>query len=110
MANIDTEKLKEKLYPTASALFCISEVCVGVSKQHISAEDAIDKIRMHLSKTEVFSKARVDCLIDDCTVNEYMFTANKEALERLPKADAKRIKEAIERTKEYKKNVWCNNA
>ena len=96
MANINVEKLKEKLYPTASALFCISEVCVDVSKQHISAEDAIDKIRGHLGKTEMFSKTRVNRLIEDCMVNEYMFTANKEALERLPKADTKRITKAKE--------------
>lgn len=110
MANIDTEKLKEKLYPTASALFCISEVCVDVSKQHISAEDAIDKIRGYLCKAEVFSKASVDRMIDDCAVNEYMFTTSKEALERLPKADEKKITEAIDRTKKYKKNVWCDYA
>ena len=99
--NINTEKLKEKLYPTASAIFCISEVCVDVSKQHISAEDAIDKIRGYLRETEVFSKARVDRLIEDCAVDEYMFTFTEASLKNLPKADAKRIKEARERTNTY---------
>lgn len=101
MANINVEKLKEKLYPTASALFCISEVCVDVSKQHISAEDAIDKIRGYLGKTEVFSKARVDRLIDDCALDEYMFTFTEASLQNLPVVDAKRIKEARERTNTY---------
>ena len=101
MANIDVEKLKEKLYPTASALFCISEVCVDVSKQHISAEDAIDKIRGYLRETEVFSRRRVDQLIADCAVDEYIFTLSEASLKNIPKADAKRIKEARERTNTY---------
>lgn len=101
MANINVEKLKEKLYPTASAIFCISEVCVDVSKQHISAEDAIDKIRGYLGKTEMFSKYRVDRLIEDCAVDEYMFTFTEASLQNLSGADAKRIKEARERTNTY---------
>jgi hypothetical protein len=105
MANIDVEKLKEKLYPTASALFCISEVCVDVSKQHISAEDAIDKIRGYLGKAEMFSKHRVDRLIADCAVDEYIFTASKEALEKIPKGGVTRLVEAKERTKGYEKRI-----
>lgn len=105
MANIDVEKLKEKLYPTASALFFIGEVCVDVSKQHISAEDAIDKIRRYLSKTEVHSRTRVDRLIADCTLDEYMFTFSEASLKNLQRADAQRIKEAIDNTTIYKKKV-----
>ena len=105
MANINVEKLKEKLYPTASALFCISEVCVDVSKQHISAEDAIDKIRGYLCKIEMLSKTRVDRIIDDCAMDEYMFTFTEASLQNLPRADAKRIKEAIDNTTIYKKKV-----
>jgi hypothetical protein len=105
MANIDIDKLKEKLYPTASALFCISEVCVDVSKQHISAEDAIDKIRGYLGKAEIFSKAHVNRLIADCAIDEYMFTFTETSLKNLPRADAKRIKEAVNNTTIYKKKV-----
>lgn len=105
MANINVEKLKEKLYPTASALFCISEVCVDVSKQHISAEDAIDKIRGYLGKAEMFSKCRVDKLIADCAVNEYVFTASKETLKKIPKTGTTRLVEAKERTKKYEKRI-----
>jgi len=105
MANMDVEKLKEKLYPTASALFCISEVCVDVSKQHISAEDAIDKIRRYLGKVEMFSKYRVDKLIADCAVNEYIFTANKETLNKIPKTGTTRLVEAKERVKKYEKRI-----
>lgn len=101
MANIDVEKLKEKLYPNASALFCIDEVCVDVSKQHISAEYGIDKIRGYLSKTEVYSRACIDRLIEDCMVNEYMFTTTKEALEKLPKVDIDRIAKAKENIEKY---------
>ena len=105
MANIDIEKLKEKLYPTASALFCVSEVCVDVSKQHISAEDAIDKIRGYLGKTEMFSKYRVDKLVADCAVNEYIFTASKETLNKIPKTGTTRLVEAKERVKKYEKRI-----
>lgn len=101
MVNIDVEKLKEKLYPAASALFCIGEVCVDVSKQHISAEDAIDKIRGYLSKTEVYSKARVDRIIEDCMMDEYIFTTTKDALESLPKADTDRIAKAKKNITRY---------
>ena len=105
MANIDVEKLKEKLYPAASALFCIGEVCVDVSKQHISAEKAIEKIRGYLGKTEMFSKTRVDRIIADCAMDEYMFTFTEASLQNLPRADAKRIKEAVNNTTIYKKKV-----
>ena len=101
MANIDVEKLKEKIYPAASALFCIGEVCVDVSKQHIGAEDAIDKIRGYLSKTEVYSRACVDRIIEDCMVDEYMFATTKDTLERIPKADIDRIAKAKENTAKY---------
>ena len=105
MANINVEKLKEKLYPTASALFCIGEVCVDVSKQHISAEEAIDKIRGYLSNAEMFSRTRVDRIIADCAEDEYMFTFTEASLKNLPRADAKRIKEAVNNTTIYKKKV-----
>ena len=101
MANIDVEKLKEKLYPVASALFCIGEVCVDVSKQHISAEYGIDKIRDYLRKAEMFSKTRADHLIEDCMIDEYIFTVPKEALETFPNIDADRIAKAKERIEKY---------
>lgn len=67
MESIDVEKLKEKLHPVAIALSCIGEVCVDVSKQHISAERAIDKIRRYLRDTDIIgSRYRVDKLIEDC--------------------------------------------
>lgn len=66
MANVNVNMLKEKLYPTASALFCIGEVCVDVSKQHISYERAIDKIREYLKKASFYSKYSVDKLIEEC--------------------------------------------
>ena len=105
MANIDVEKLKEKLYPAASVLFCIGEVCVDVSKQHISAEDAIDKIRRYLGKTDIFSKTCVELLIADCAANEYIFTANKETLKKIPKTGTTRLVEAVENTKKYEKRI-----
>jgi hypothetical protein len=105
MANIDEKKLREKLYTVASALFRISEVCVDVSKKHISADDAIDKIRGYLGKAEMFSKYRVDKLIADCAVNEYIFTANKDTLKKIPKTGTTRLVEAKERTQKYEKRV-----
>lgn len=67
MADINIEMLKEKLYPAAKALFIISETLVDVSKQHISAENAIDKIRSCMHDTDVIgSRYRVDRLIEDC--------------------------------------------
>ena len=50
MADINVEKLKEKLSPAAKALFMIGETLVDVSKQHVSAEDAIDKILNKLNE------------------------------------------------------------
>lgn len=67
MADINAELLKEKLYPAAKALFIIGETLVDVSKQHISAEDAIDKIRSYMNDTDVIcSRYRVDKLIEEC--------------------------------------------
>ena len=102
MANINVEKLKEKLYPAAKALFIISETLVDVSKQHISAENAIDKIRTYMFDTDIIgSRYRVDRLIEDCMMNEYIFTASKEFLENLPKADTNRISESVKRVHKY---------
>ena len=71
MADINVEMLREKLYKAAIALSCIGEVCVDVSKQHISAERAIDKIRNYLHDTDAIgSRYRVDRLIEDCTIGE----------------------------------------
>lgn len=65
--DFNVEMLKEKLYPAAKALFIISETLVDVSKQHISAEDAIDKIRSYMYDTDVIgSRLRVNQLIEDC--------------------------------------------
>lgn len=67
MSEINVEMLKEKIYPAVIALSCIGEVCVDVSKQHISAERAIDKIRNYLYDTDVIgSRYRLDRLIEDC--------------------------------------------
>lgn len=67
MADINVEMLKEKLYPVASALFRIGEVCVDVSKQHISEKDAFNKIRGYLNDAGMYSRFKVDQLIEDCT-------------------------------------------
>ena len=67
MADINVEMLKEKLYPAAKALFIIGETLVDVSKQHISAEEAIEKIRTCMYDTDVIcSRYRVNRLIEDC--------------------------------------------
>ena len=66
MADINVEMLKEKLYKVASALFRISETCVEVSKQHISSEKAFDKIRDYLNDAGMWSKFKVDQLIEEC--------------------------------------------
>lgn len=67
MAEMNVELLREKLHKAAIALSCIGEVCVDVSKQHISAERAIDKIRNYLHDTDAIgSRYRVDILIEDC--------------------------------------------
>ena len=67
MAEINVEMLKDKLYPVAKALFVIGETLVDVSKHHISAEDAIDKIRTSMYDADVIcSRYRVDRLIEEC--------------------------------------------
>lgn len=66
MADINVEMLKEKLYKVASALFCIGETCVDVSKQHITEEKALDKIRGYLNDAGMFSRFKVDQLIEEC--------------------------------------------
>ena len=67
MADINVEMLKEKLYKVASALFCISETCVDVSKLHISETDALNKIRKYLYDTDIIgSRHRVDKFIEEC--------------------------------------------
>jgi hypothetical protein len=58
--------LKEKLYKVSKALFCMGEVCVDVSKQHISGRDALNKIRGYLNDAGMWSRFKVDQLIDDC--------------------------------------------
>jgi hypothetical protein len=66
MANIDVEMLKESLYKVSKALFCIGEVCVDVSKQHISESDAFNKIRGYLNDAHMWSRFQVDQLIANC--------------------------------------------
>lgn len=67
MAEINVEMLKEKLYPAAKALFIIGEILVDESKMHISAEDAIKKIRSYMRDTDVIcSRLCVDRLIAEC--------------------------------------------
>ena len=130
MADINVEMLKESLYKAARALSCIGEVCVDVSKQHIGAEDAIDKIRGYLHSTDaIATRYRVDKLIEECmkpvvtntfeeNQNDWLnkalnerstnldrfvyFTTDTDKL-REHKADGNRIAEAVERTKKYLK-------
>ena len=73
MANIDVKLLKEKLYPVAKALFCIGETCVEVSKQHISEEKALNKIRSYLNDAGMYSRHKVDQIIEDCMVEEITY-------------------------------------
>ena len=120
VADIDVEKLKEKLYPVAKALFIISEILVDVSKQHISTEDAIKKIRFYVSDTDVIgSRYRLDKLIEDCmnhidfcAIEEYkkdilernrgVFYAPKNMDELMQyKADINRIAKARSNVKKY---------
>lgn len=128
MADINVEMLREKLYKAAIALSCIGEVCVDVSKQHISAERAIDKIRNYLYDTDVIgSRYRVDRLIQECMdpvlhnimsneeandwlnkalaerltdIDRFVYFADKDKLKE-HKVDYNRIAEAVERTKKY---------
>lgn len=66
MSDINVWMLKERLYMVASALFCISETCVEVSKQHITEEKALDKIRGYLNDAGMWSRFKVDQLIEEC--------------------------------------------
>lgn len=66
MADINVEMLKEKLYKVQKALFCMGEVCVDVSKQHISETDALKKIRGYLNDAKMYSRFEVDRLIAEC--------------------------------------------
>ena len=67
MANINIEMLKGKLYPVAKALFMIGETLVDESKQHISEQEALGKIRSYLREADVIcSRYGVDRLIEDC--------------------------------------------
>ena len=67
MADVNVEKLKEKLYQVANALFCICETLVDESKMHISEHDALVKICSCMQDTDVIgSRLRVDQLIEDC--------------------------------------------
>ena len=66
MADINVEKLKEKLYKVSKALFGIGETCVEASKQHISEKEALSKIRVYLNDAGVWSRFMVDQLIEDC--------------------------------------------
>jgi hypothetical protein len=60
------EMIKEKLKPTLTALFCIGEILVDVSKSHISPDRAIEKIREQLTKYGVVhSRFRFEEMIDD---------------------------------------------
>ena len=71
--------LKEKLYPAAKALFMICETLVDISKQHISAEKAIDKIRSYMYDTDVIcSRYRVDKLIEECMMHQIYNIFNEE--------------------------------
>lgn len=128
MVEMNVELLREKLHKAAIALSCISEVCVDVSKQHISAERAIDKIRNYLYDTDVIgSRYRVDMLIQECMdpvvhniisneeVNDWLSQALSERLTDIGrfvyfadkdnitshKVNTDRIAEAIERTSKY---------
>lgn len=71
MEEINVEKLKDRLYSVSKALFMISETLVDESKLHISAEDAIKKIRSYMYDTDVIgSRYRVNKLIDECSVEQ----------------------------------------
>lgn len=130
MAEINIEMLREKLHKAAIALSCISEVCVDVSKQHISSERAIDKIRNYLRDTDVIgSRYRVDQLIEECMdpvlhniisnaeindwfnqalserltdIDRFVYFADKDSL-TTHKVSTDRIAEAVERTKKYRR-------
>lgn len=52
------EEIEKAFDPTISALFCISETLVDVSKSHIDEKDALNKIREYMSGT-ICSKYRL---------------------------------------------------
>ena len=90
MANINIEMLKSKLYPIAKALFMISETLVDESKQHISEQEALGKIRSYLREADVIcSRYDVDRLIEDC-----MYT--------------KPISNTLDKTENESLNNWLN--
>ena len=120
MADMNVELLKEKLYKVSKSLFCIGEACVEASKQHVSLEDALDKIRGYLSDSCMESRFQVDQLIEDCmepiVSNIDMDAHKKDILNRLGgvfyvpgnmdelikyKADADRIAIARDNIKKY---------
>jgi hypothetical protein len=91
MADVNVEMLKESLYKVSKALFCIGEVCVDVSKQHISEEKALNKIRGYLNDAQMWSRFQVDKLIEDCmkpvvynTFDEYNHDWLKQYLREQP--------------------------
>lgn len=59
-----SERTKLKLRPTVASLFMIGETLVDVSKSHISAETAIDRIRECMDGA-ICSKYRLDKLFDE---------------------------------------------
>lgn len=86
MAEINVEMLKEKLYPVAKALFMMGETLVDESKMHISAEDAIKKIRSYMRDTNVIcSRLLVDRLIAECMEPQIYNTFEKQQDEWLTK-------------------------
>lgn len=129
MADINVDMLKESLYKVSKVLFCIGEVCVDVSKQHISETDALNKIRGYLNDAHMYSRFQVDQLIENCmkpvvtnafdeNQNDWLNKALSELcvdrdrfvyyathIDDLKKycADANRIAEAKERTLRYEK-------
>ena len=65
--SISIELLKSKLYPAADALFMISETLADESKQHMTAQAALDTIRSYLRETDaICSRYKVDQMIDEC--------------------------------------------
>lgn len=58
------EKVKEKLDPTMSALFVISEILVDESKSHISSEKALNDIRKRLGGT-ISSRYRLERVLEE---------------------------------------------
>ena len=87
MANINVEKLKEKLYPVAKALFAISETLVDASKQHISDRDALTKICSLMHDADIIcSRYRVNRLIEDCMGPIVSNTFDDKQVEWLKKA------------------------